>query len=309
MNINKKLFEDQNYFLLDVKEPFMVNEFLKEVHRTLPEYRLDVCYSIEDFLVFYHRGGMFSSEKRILVLWDFTREHVDVIESLMSVPTDDIIVLVRRGAISKTKAYTRITTDFTTVKLEKPTERGCSTWVRDKLKEYGVECQEKVPSYIVSHLGTNMYALDSVLKKLRVLGRNISVDECARLISQTHEARYFDFMDSLFRRRVSSTLQEFSKVDESSYVQLIHFMIGQIERIYRVACLKNQGESIEDISEILGVPKFIMKTKMMPAVASFGRVKLIKLLDLVNELEKVLRVTKLPKDQVFQSYLLKAMKT
>lgn len=309
MNINKKLFKDQRYFLLDVKEPFMVNEFLKEVSSALPDRKLDICYDIGDFLSHYHRGGMFSDEQRVLVLWDFVREHVEVVEPLMDIPTEDIIILVRRAAISKSKAYSRITTDFTTVKLEKPTERSCSVWVRERLKEYKVEYDVKVPSYMVSHLGTDMYALDGVTRKLRVLGRRISVDECARLMSQTHEARYFDFMDSLFRRRIPDTLREFSKVDETSYVQLIHFMIGQIERIYRVAALKNQGESVEDIAEILGVPKFIMKTKMLPAVASFGRVKLIKLLELVNELEKVLRVTKLPKDQVFQSYLLKAMRT
>ena len=78
--------------------------------------------------------------------------------------------------------------------------------------------------------------------------------------------------------------------------------------MYKVAIYKEQNFSREEIADLLGIPVFIVKTKILPVLSSYSKIKLLMVLDLFNELDFKLRSSKLPKDLLFESYLIKTMK-
>ncbi len=311
MKVNKKLIEKaQGRFLVITKDSFLGESFVQELHEVVPETVLTKTHDIEAFMETYDRGDLFGSSRYLIVLYDMQKEHIPIVESLLDIDTDDILVFIEQKTLPKTKAYTRIRACCESIKFDVPKEKACSTWVRKRLQEKGLDFEDKVPEVIVTRCGVDLQTLENEVKKLDMLCQNrvITGAICEDVVSPNPDAQYFTFAEHFFRRRVEKTLGEFYKVSEYAYVQLVHFMIGQVERLYRAAIFKEQGHNDDDSAALMGLPKFILKTKYYAVLGFYGKLKLIKLLDLFNELDLKLRTSKYSKRLLAEAYLLKGLK-
>jgi DNA polymerase III delta subunit len=310
MNLSKDLVsKGNNKFLVSSKEPYLVSEFVEKIQTIFNDYSYKMCLDIEDFLENFHRGDIFSNTPMILYLWELTADAVKELAPIVSQPTDDILIFAERKVLSKNKAYTSLKAECYPVKIDKMDDKACLKWISARLAERGLSYDRDVPKLLLEKKSNDMYAIATEIRKLEVLYGDKEIDIGAmRYVAESSDARIFQFMESLLHKRPEKTLAEFRKFTEDSYIKVVSMLIGYIEKVYRIASMKSQGMSAEDIAGIIGMNKFIVKTKYFTILAAYGRVKLIKLLDLFNDLDYNLRLSSLPKQLLFESYILKAFR-
>ena len=298
-------------FLVKSKGSFLTREFLRKTNEELKDYKLIECFDLQSFSEAYESLNLFDQSRKLVVLQNVLKDDLEALgEMLDNDVSEDIAVLVEQETLLKTKAYTRLKSLCEYVELKQPREAACAVHVRDWMKSYDMEFPEELPSYIVARVGSDLSRLRNEVKKMSYLlkeeGERTATKLVAdQLMSSEVSSSYFSIMEAVFRKKVSEAIEEVSKIDEYSYTALIHFMINQVEKIYKVAIYKEQGKSPEDIADLVGVPVFIVKTKMISVLSFYPKIKLLKMQDILNELDVDIRLSSYPKNLVMESYLLR----
>jgi len=309
--MNKTL--DNDKFLLKTDCSFLIDSFIEKLKNKLPKHIIVLCDSAEQFIDRVTEVNLFNNDRRIIILKDLDPDSVEALSTIVTQPIDDVIVLIQRKTISKVKAYTYIKGVCSLVELKELNDSQCAVWVREWLEELKIVFSEEIPSYIVTRVGADISKLHNEIKKVAVYfsdstQRVLTQVKCDEFFSESGEAHFYSIVENFFRKRVKEVFQDLKNIDEYSYTKLIFMLTGQVDRLYKIAVFKEQKMSPEDIGTLIGVPKFIVSTKLFPQLAFFSKIKLIMLLDLLNKMDSELRLTKLPKNLVLESYLLKAMK-
>jgi DNA polymerase III delta subunit len=300
-------------FLIKSDCSFLIDNFIEKIKINNPGYVTILCDGIEKFIDTVTAVSLFNEDKRIIVLKDMDSDSLEAVSAIIEQDSDDLWVIVQRQTVSRTKAFTIIKGACRYVELKEIDEAQCAVWVRKWLTELKMVFSEDIPSYIVTRVGPDITKLHSEIRKVSSYfhdspDRILTQLNCNEFFSEDTEAKFFVVSENFFRKRVREVIEEVTKIDDYSFVKLLHMMIGQAERLYKVAIFKEQGTSVDDIGELIGVPKFVVTTKLIPCLSFFNKTKLVMLLDLFNKLDTELRLTKLPKNLIIESYLLKAMK-
>jgi DNA polymerase-3 subunit delta len=300
-------------FLLKSDCHFLINNFINKLKLNYPKLNLIYCNDTDRFIESITEQNIFNDDKRIIILKELDPDFVDSVGAVINQPTEDIWVVIQQQTISRTKAYTVIKGACKLVELKELDENQCAVWVRQWLNDLKLIFQDDIPAYIVSRVGTDILKLNSEVEKVALYyqgstERTLSQFICDKFFSEDAEIRFFILIEHFFRKRVKEVFDELKRFDDYSYVKLIHMLISQTEKVYKVAIYKSQGISLEDMSSLIGIPKFIISTKFITTLSFFNKIKLIELLDTLNKLDAELRSTKFPKNIVIESYLLKAMK-
>lgn len=310
MNITRQKIEKNRSILIKSKDSNLINEFLESLIKKIPDYEIEIT-SIDNIAKIYKQNSLFSNGKKILVLYDVTSEDLNCLEEIYSDPLnlDYVLVLIERGIIAHNKIYTKIKSSSLFLELKSLSDRQCVNWVSRCMRENSLDFETRVPEYIVNNLGSDLGVLKNEIKKIKLLnsGERITVNMCERIISEGHNFKYFDFVDNFFRKRIADIFKSLSKISEYEYIKLLHFMMSQSEKLYKVAIYREQRRSLEEISDLMGIPKFIIRTKFFINLGYFNKIKLIKVLDIFNDLDLQLRSTKYHKKICFESYILKAL--
>lgn len=313
VRLTKKLLEEGSLkFLIASDDTALIDDFINQFRPFYPERKIIRCRDIETFLEKITTDNLFSTQKNILVLTDLNKENVNEAEYACTLESSAILVFVQSSSIPKLKAYTSLKSICTPIEFKKPTSTDCIAFIKGKCNEIGVTVKDGALSKIVEVIGPDFGKLLGEVKKIAYLAKArdgvVDVALCEKVLISDPEVQYFDFMNDFFKKRVKECIKTLKKIDPYTYIKLLHFMIGQVERTYKVAILKESKKSDDDIAEIIGIPKFIIKTKFYPALTFFGKSKLLLLMDLFNRLDIELRVSKLPKNLLLESYMLKAFK-
>lgn len=314
MQINRKVFEKgPKKYLLKSTDTFLIEDYLTKLRNAFSDYQYCLCADVESFCDVCNSGALFGSENRVIVLYPLEKEALETIVSFAETPSDDLLVFVEVDPLLKNKAYTSLASLCTPISLKPPTDSERSAWVRGWLTDAGLSFPDEIPGYIVTRSGFDLCGLKNEIKKLSILlfmrgTKAVTQSVCDELIADNHETQLFVLMENFFRKKISEVMVEFRKFDEYSYVKLVHFMIGQVERAYKVAIFKEQGMTAEQVGEIIGVPSFIVKTKLFTILSFYSKLKLLQLLDIFNRLDVELRTTKYPKNTVFEYYLVRGFK-
>jgi DNA polymerase III delta subunit len=303
-----------NKFLIKTDCIFLLDNFIEKLKRDHPDYTYIFCDASDTFIDNATTGSIFNTNKKIIVFKDLDTDSLDAIGAIVDMDTDDLWVIIQRSSVSRTKSYTNIKGACQLVELKDLNESQCAVWVRQWLTELKLIFPEEIPSYIVSRVGTDISRLYNETKKVAAyyMGskeRVITQLNCLDIFSEDVEAQFFIIIENFFRKRVKEVVEDIKKVDEYSLVKLLHMLIGQTEKLYKVAVYREQKMSPDDIGSMLSIPKFIVTTKLFSYLSFYNKTKLIMLLDQFNALDVELRFTKYPKELIFESYLLKAMRT
>lgn len=294
-------------FIISSKEPLLISEYINNLRDKNPGYGYQMCGDFDSFSEIYHRGGIFDSEPIILCLWELTADLVKQLLPLISSPTEDILVFIQRKILPRNKAYTYFRAECQPVELNPLNLKECVRWTRSQMRKSGLSYDSKVAEMLVEKKSADMYGILSEIRKLQIVyGDRQVTGSAVRYISDSSEARVFSFIEHYFHKRLKKALYEFDKFSEDYYVKLIHMVIKHIEKLYKIAEHRSQGKSPEDVSDIMGLNKFILKTKYYTVLSIFNKTRLLKMIDLFNELDYMLRLSPLPKKLLFESYLLKS---
>lgn len=300
-------------FLLKTDCTFLIDNFIERVKLEFPEFTVLNCVDAGQFIENATAVSLFDEDKKIIVLKELLSDDLDAISSIVNNNPEDVWVIIQRQTLPRVKAYTVIKGACRYIAIKDLNESQCAVWVRKWLDDIQLIFSEDIPSYIVSRVGTDITKLRNEVRKVAFYfayseDKVLTQSSCDEFFSENIEAQYFILVENFFRKRVKEVIEELKKIDEYSLIKLLFMLIGQTEKIYKVAILREQKMSAEDIGEILSIPKFIISAKFFSYLSFFNKTKLIMLLDLFNELDTKMRLTKLPKPLLFESYILKALK-
>jgi DNA polymerase III subunit delta len=300
-------------YLIKSNNNFLIKKFIKELKLENADYDIHECEDVETFINLLSDHSLFNDSNRIIVLDNLEQESVDAVSAIMNYYSEDVWVLIQKEPLSRNKAYASIKAACNFFEFKNIDESRCAVWVREWLEETKVTFSEDIPSYIVSRVGTDVSKLKNELKKIVLYFDGQSNElltrrDCDIMFSNNPEAKFFSIVDDFFHKRVEDVFKELKKVDEYSFVKLLHLLIGQAQRLYDIAVYKVNGMSIDDISQLININKYILKTKLFTAISFYNKIKLVQLLDLFNKLDIELRSTKYPKRMVMEYYLIKGMR-
>jgi len=309
LNITKKSIEERNKLLVECKDTYIVYDFLNKLKSQFSGYTLSTYYSVDDFMEDIHRGNLFNSNNKIIVLMNLDSDNLKIVNTVIESNTADIIVFVEQKAISKTKLYTNFKANCNNIKLSAPTEKECLDWVKGEMNAKKMLYDRLVPDLIVNRKGANLSALNNEIRKLFILYDNkyISIKDCD-IILNLSESKFYTIVEQFMTKDINKFMKEFDKLDDYSYIKLIYTFINYIEKLYKVASFKEQGKNLEEISELTGINKFFLRTKYNAILAVFNKIKLIKFLEILNDLDFQLRQNTLSHKLLVESYLFKAFK-
>ena len=302
-----------NKFLLKTTIGFLIDSFIDKLKRDNPGHNIIKCDTIDKFISSVTDVSLFNEDKNIVILKDLDPDSLEALSAIINYETDDIWIIIQKNKIPRTKAFTFIKGACQLVELKELDESKCAVWVRKWLIDLKLIFSEDIPSYIVSRVGTDISRLNNEVRKVAAYyagseDRVLTQMKCNEFFSEDTEARFFVIIENFFRKRIKEVFEEIGRVDEYSLVKLLHMLIGQTEKIYKVVIYRDQKMSVEDISDLLSIPKFVVTTKFFSYLTYFNKTKLIMLLDLFNDLDVQMRLTKHSKTLLFESYLIKAMK-
>lgn len=314
MAISKKsISSGRNKFLVKLKDRFLMDDFLDKLKDILPDAVLYPCEDLESFMDNALSQDLYREERKIVVLRRLRKEDIQELCSVLDSGNEDVWVFFECDTLPKNKAYTELRGSCEYVELKNPSTSRLAVKVRKHLSDEGLSFDEEIPSYIVSKSNRGPGLLHGDVRKLCLLCRmrdvkKVGKDLCDEVAISSQEPRFFDFIEDYFKRRTPKVMETVQNVDEYSFVKLLHFMIGQAQRIYEVAICKEKQMENEEIAGFLGVSPYIIKTKYCSVLPFYGKIRLMKLLDVLNEADAELRWSKYPKRLVFESYLMKGLK-
>jgi DNA polymerase III delta subunit len=306
--INKTAIQNNKKFLLHCADTFLSSVFVDECHSVYKDHTVEYCFSTDSFTESLNRGSLFNDNKRILVLTDLSDDNIQDIEPFTNYDTDDVIILIEKSTLKKNKEYVRIKTNYAYVKIEDLPERECKSWLHTYMIREGLKFAPEIPAYIIKRRGTDLGALSNEVRKLKLLGKEVTEDICNYVVSISNDSDFYVFIDHFSHKRLANCLKEFYKVDENKYVSLLHFMLGYVEKLYKIAIYRDQKKATDEIADLMGLPKFILQTKYYTVLSIFSKVKLLKMMDLLNELDLQLRVSQFDKTLLFETYIMKVFK-
>lgn len=305
---DKSILKGDKPILVKSDDPFLIDLFMHDIKEIYPDIICKLFFDHESFLSEMNRGGLFGNSPEILVFKNLTDDAVQAIAPLLDYHTQDIIALIEQSTLKKVKAYQKIRSECAFLKLEALSENDCRKWLIQYLSSQGIFSNFDLAAFLVSNCGTNLSSLANEIKKIRLLSESVEITEklCQDVVYDDSMTNSFGFVDNFIHKRVKNTLMELNKVEEAQFIMLLHFLISYVERLYKIAIYRFKKYSAEEISEFVGIPKFIIQTKYYTALTIYPKVKLLKLLDMMNDLDVKLRLSWVDKRTLFELFILKS---
>ncbi len=257
--------------------------------------------------------GLFSDG--LLVMNAFDKMKTSVFEEVTADYSGCLIMAFTEGANIRTRSMTKILTDTVIVECKKLREYGNDypTWIKSQITDSGYESEPDVENLIFAKIGPSMFTLANELKKLFLLkekGEKITLDEVKRHVSVTSSSTAFEIFENLMKRDVLRALVGFNSYtrNRTSFTDMVGFLGTYLEKMYRMLLLKEYKYDIADISDIIGIPKFLVQTKYMPKALAFGKHGISAKINALCNLDVQLRLFRGDKRILFEKFILEFKK-
>jgi len=294
--------------LVDAKEPALVSDLLDSLREELPSMPLSVHDDPVGFASAAVGTSLFDDDRKILVLWELDADGLAAASQALSSASGHVLLFVQRRSIPKSRQYTRLRADCELLTLEGFDERGCRAYAAHQLRKAGCEFDADVPEAVVERHGTDLAAIRSECRKLSFLGRRLDRPSCLSAMVAPRGAKLYDLVDSVLRRRWGPSLSMSSTMDTGELVSLVHLMQAQARRLYLCSLHKDAGMSNEDVAGLLGLPPYIVRTKIAPVAAQLGRGRILRLMDLLSAADVSSRVSRLPRRELLEATVARLMR-
>lgn len=265
-------------FALVGNEPFLKDLFIETVKAT---------FSSAPFLVYHDNGieeaknaltpdSLFGFKSIILKRFD---KHLKLIQQFVEDnSTDTIVIELSEKANLKSKDITLMLGQCAPVECVKMREYGTDypTWISTRISEEGFQSEDGVDEAVFQKVGASLYAIENELQKLfiyRQSSKFILLKDVSNVVSQRALSTAYQILEFLLKRDITNALLSFevySQVNENP-IELVMFLEHYLEKVYRMILLHEQRLPPDGIAEIIGLPRFLVKTKYLPRALSLGK--------------------------------------
>ena len=305
-------FKRDTRFILTGDEPYLKESFIRVAHSVYHEWEfLDFYPDTEvEALSSMNSGGLFDG--RLIILHDFNKMDIKKFVNFIDSSQDCIIFVIAEGHEGSSRHMTSITSKAAVVECNKMRDYGNDypLWISSKISEGGYTKREGVESAIFSMVGPDMFAISNEISKLFVFKnetKDISMDDVTSIVSLTATKSSFDILDCLLKRNVSGALgciESYSRIQDN-YIELISFLSHYMEKVYRILLLRDNKMSPDDIADIVGLPRYILKTKYLSKAVVLGKSFVSDKMDQLCKLDVLLRKFKGNKKIMVENFILK----
>lgn len=301
----------EKLFALVGDEPYLKDLFIQASKVYFPD---------RDFSLFAHDQesevleALFSSGlfgERIVVIRHFDRMKIEKVLPVVE-KASDVILLWMTDDMKKTKGTTAALSVSCRVDCRKMKEYGNDypLWISSKLREAGYEASDGVDDLIYARVGPNMRTLSKEMKKLFLYkgeDKSITTRDVRAVVSMTAASTSFDILEKLLRSDTKGALDTFHSYisRHDAYHELVSFLVHYFEKVYRMILMKQEGMETDDISEVLSMPKFLVRTRYLPRALSLGRRGMERYMYAVRALDLSIRMSSGNKKLMVDHFILK----
>jgi|GEM_PF-1304210 len=161
-------------------------------------------------------------------------------------------------------------------------------WVRDRLKNFGVEADREALHYIIELSGTGRIELNnqiSIISNYLSKGEKLTLDRARDIVAQLHNHTVFDLCNSLFISGASELLAIFHNLLDNGEApgKVFFFCNREIQRLWGAWCLSAAGNNFIKIEQMLGLRKrdarriqnLVQQMKLSHFMKLFGQLHLL----------------------------------
>jgi len=297
-------------FSLVGSEPYFKDLFIRTAKKVYADYSCFEFFPEEqnEALAIISSGSFF--EGQLLILNNFNKMKVASFSDLISEFGGVIILSMTDKVDVSSRVMTSITGQTAIVECNKLREYGNDypLWIKNHIVAAGYTVKEGVEDLIFSKIGPNMFVLSSELEKIFIVKSDkiITMDDVNAFMSVTNTSSAFDIFENLIKKDVNKALVCFRSYSrtQDSYIDIISFIGSYLEKMYRILLLREQKFEADDIADIIGIPKFMVKIKYLPRALSFGKDGIASKIDAICNLDAQLRLFKGDKSLLVEKFIM-----
>lgn len=289
-------FGRQNKFILTGEEEYLKDEFVRLARLKYPNHEVFSFYPGDE----KEAVGLLSSsslfEDRIVVLRYYDEMKIKNYEGLVKGFDDLLILVATETAKMKSALMTRTIGLCCQVQCSRMVEYGSeySTWLVSKANEDGYTFSDGAEDILYQKIGPEMYTLSNELEKLKIFKettRVITPDDVEKVVSVSAYCSVYNILDSFLYKDAVKTMKNVEAYLVHNDLQsLVGFMSHYVEKLYRMLLMRDEKIMVETMSDILRIPRFLIKTRYLPRAQAFGKNKLVSVLERLNEVEIGIRL-------------------
>lgn len=285
-------------FTLMGSEDFFKDMFVREAAGLGREMLFFHPGSEDDVLGSLQSGDLFG-EGKVMVLHDVNtmKRFGDIIHVLPGC-TDVVICVSGDKATAKAKAMTELISVTERVPCNKLREYGTDypLFIKFMASGNGYTMRDGSEDMLYSVVGPDLYRLHAELRKLMHVKEpgDITPDDVKTYVFSTAEAGFFDIFDRMMRKDVPGTLSLYETHPKTPQQQheLMKMSASYFEKLYRILLLKEQNFDSDDIADIVGIPRFLLRTKYLSRAMALGKSYISDRLSKLCEAEAGMRTFK-----------------
>jgi DNA polymerase III delta subunit len=221
-----------------------------------------------------------------------------------------LIIVLPEKIDTSSRAITTVTGQTAVVECNKLRDYGTDypLWIRNQIQEAGYTASEGLENLIFSRVGPNMFVLANELEKLLIMKMDkiITPEDVNKIVSITAVSTAFDIFENLMKKDIAKALYCFDSYARSqeNLIDITAFIGSYFEKMYRILLLREQKFEIDDIADIVGIPRFMVKLRYMPKALAFGKDGIASKIDAICHLDAQLRSFKGDKRLLFERFIL-----
>ncbi len=204
------------------------------------------------------------SERRVVRVTDFAKlreQEEEILTGYIENPSPSSVVIFSTEDLDKRKKLSKVLLGQSQV-VEFPSLKDgeAKTWVKSRLRELGVACDERALSDLITLVGTDVQTLRSELDKLVSAAGNtgrITLEMVDELIARSRELTNFELGDHLIARNRKRALETLHRLLEggSQPVMLIGTIASNYHRLALAKETLSRG-SRDDVFRVTPMPFF-----------------------------------------------------
>lgn len=280
-------------YLFSSSDPFLCREALGAIREFVPvaarDFNLHVFdlsvqseenVGIEQILNVANTVSFFGGRRFTVVMGDLKKIVKKDFEMLRSYavkpPPDSVLMLFHHGLLGR-EAREKFR-PFRLISIEMR-ESEIPDWIRQKMREAGIDISDEAIEYLISLVGVDMGLLSAEIGKLSLIGqKSISVDDISDIVAGGRRYGAFDLIDALKSQDARRMFRIYLSVKETSDD---YSLIGALN--WQYARLFNRNMSGQEKRYLFGVFELLHRADI--EIKSSGRnypieyllVKLLKL--------------------------------
>lgn len=299
----------ENKFILKGSEPYLKKYFISKVKNKYKDYKIFFPDDQKEAFDVLGSGSFFESPAVILIR--FNEMDLKQFEPLIKNYEECVVASLDEKVTKGPRELTKIISIMKVVECNQLKSYGSPfpLWISSKITAAGFEAPGRVHEMIFAQVGPNMSVISSELEKLFIVksdSKVITESDVSLYVSQTAMSTIFEMFEYLMKRNVKKALECFYSYTRShtTYIDVISFLGKYFEKMYRILLLKEEGFSVNDIAEIIGLAPFLVKTRYLPRAKAFGKAQIAAKINAVCALDVKSRLFRGDKRILMEKFIL-----